>query len=166
MSIAWWHRFSAPTGSSGGWAGRAGPRVVADNWAGDRLLTGRGGIRLDLCHRRTCRCLHRRAARLAAGHLRQVRDLVHAADSEVCEAIKWTRQPYFVLQGTSVRCWPPRTMSTYSSTTAASFLTPTGSLPQATATRPPAPWPSAKASPSARPRSAPCSGTSQESAVL
>jgi hypothetical protein len=30
---------------------------------------------------------------------RQVRDLVHAADPEVCETIKRTRQPYFVLQG-------------------------------------------------------------------
>ncbi len=30
---------------------------------------------------------------------RQVRDLVHAADPEVTETIKRTRQPYFVLQG-------------------------------------------------------------------
>jgi hypothetical protein len=30
---------------------------------------------------------------------RQVRDLVHAADPEVSETIKRTRQPYFVLQG-------------------------------------------------------------------
>jgi hypothetical protein len=30
---------------------------------------------------------------------REVRDLVHAADSEVTETIKRTRQPYFVLQG-------------------------------------------------------------------
>ena len=30
---------------------------------------------------------------------RQVRDLVHAADREVVETIKRTRQPYFVLQG-------------------------------------------------------------------
>jgi hypothetical protein len=29
----------------------------------------------------------------------QVRDLVHAADTEVSETIKRTRQPYFVLQG-------------------------------------------------------------------
>jgi hypothetical protein len=29
----------------------------------------------------------------------QVRDLVHAADPEVAETIKRTRQPYFVLQG-------------------------------------------------------------------
>src|ERR671918_1684272 len=29
----------------------------------------------------------------------QVRDLVHAADPEVTETIKRTRQPYFVLQG-------------------------------------------------------------------
>jgi hypothetical protein len=30
---------------------------------------------------------------------RQVRDLVHAADPQVAETIKRTRQPYFVLQG-------------------------------------------------------------------
>ena len=30
---------------------------------------------------------------------REVRDLVHAADDEVTETIKRTRQPYFVLQG-------------------------------------------------------------------
>src|SRR6187401_430997 len=30
---------------------------------------------------------------------RQVRDLVHAADPEVVETIKRTRQPYFVLEG-------------------------------------------------------------------
>jgi hypothetical protein len=30
---------------------------------------------------------------------RQVRDLVHAADPEVAETIKRTRQPYFVLDG-------------------------------------------------------------------
>ena len=30
---------------------------------------------------------------------RQVRDLVHAADAEVVETIKRTRQPYFTLQG-------------------------------------------------------------------
>ena len=30
---------------------------------------------------------------------REVRDLVHAADDEVAETIKRTRQPYFVLQG-------------------------------------------------------------------
>jgi hypothetical protein len=30
---------------------------------------------------------------------RQVRDLVHAADPEVAETIKRTKQPYFVLQG-------------------------------------------------------------------
>ena len=30
---------------------------------------------------------------------RQVRDLVHAADPEVAETIKRTRQPYFTLQG-------------------------------------------------------------------
>ena len=36
---------------------------------------------------------------MAAGDLRQVRDLVHAADPEVEETIKRRVQPYFVLQG-------------------------------------------------------------------
>jgi len=30
---------------------------------------------------------------------REVRDLIHAADSEVVETIKFTNRPYFVLQG-------------------------------------------------------------------
>jgi hypothetical protein len=30
---------------------------------------------------------------------RQVRDLIHAADAEVVETIKFTNRPYFVLQG-------------------------------------------------------------------
>jgi hypothetical protein len=33
------------------------------------------------------------------GICRQVRDLVHAADSELVETIKRTRQPYFTLEG-------------------------------------------------------------------
>ena len=33
------------------------------------------------------------------GICRQVRDLVHAADDEVSETIKFTNRPYFVLQG-------------------------------------------------------------------
>ena len=33
------------------------------------------------------------------GICREVRDLVHAADREVTETIKRTKQPYFVLQG-------------------------------------------------------------------
>jgi hypothetical protein len=33
------------------------------------------------------------------GICREVRDLVHAADPEVVETVKRTRQPYFVLQG-------------------------------------------------------------------
>ncbi|MDQ1536407.1 MAG: hypothetical protein QOE58_800, partial [Actinomycetota bacterium] len=30
---------------------------------------------------------------------REVRDLVHAADEEVTETIKFTNRPYFILQG-------------------------------------------------------------------
>ena len=59
---------------------------------------------------------------------RQVRELVHAAGSEVSETIKRGRQPYFVLQGQHLRA--PRGQgprSAYSSTMAASSLILTGS---------------------------------------
>jgi hypothetical protein len=36
---------------------------------------------------------------IGSSHLSEVRDLVHAADSEVSETIKFTNRPYFVLQG-------------------------------------------------------------------
>ena len=58
---------------------------------------------------------------------RQVRELVHAADPEVSETIKRSRQPYFVFRATSARCLRPGIMSTYSSTTAALSLIRTGS---------------------------------------
>ena len=45
----------------------------------DAYIDGLPGWQQDICH--------------------QVRDLVHAADEEVCETIKRTRQPYFVLAG-------------------------------------------------------------------
>jgi hypothetical protein len=45
----------------------------------DTYIDGLPGWQQDICH--------------------QVRDLVHAADAEVTETIKRTRQPYFVLAG-------------------------------------------------------------------
>ena len=36
---------------------------------------------------------------MAAAVCREVRDLVHAADADVNETIKFTNRPYFVLQG-------------------------------------------------------------------
>jgi hypothetical protein len=45
----------------------------------DAYIDGLPGWQQDICH--------------------QVRDLVHAADAEVTETIKRTRQPYFVLAG-------------------------------------------------------------------
>jgi hypothetical protein len=38
---------------------------------------------------------------------REVRDLVHAADPEVSETIKYTDRPYFVLDGNVCRSTPP-----------------------------------------------------------
>ena len=58
---------------------------------------------------------------------RQVRELVHAADSEVSETIKRGRQAYFVLQGNSRAPRGQGPTSTYSSTMAASSLILTGS---------------------------------------
>ena len=54
---------------------------------------------------------------------RQVRELVHAADPEVAETIKRSRQPYFVLQGNICALLAAKDTSTYSSTTAALSLT-------------------------------------------
>jgi hypothetical protein len=53
----------------------------------------------ELPRRPARRRLHRRPARLAAGHLPRVRELVHAADPEVAETIKFGNRPYFVLEG-------------------------------------------------------------------
>ena len=50
-------------------------------------------------HRSTGRRLHQRLPDWQQAICRQVRELVHAADPEVTETIKRTRQPYFVLEG-------------------------------------------------------------------
>ena len=97
---------------------------------------------------------------------RQVRDLVHAADPEVSETIKRSRQPYFVLQGNICALLAARDHVTYSSTTAASSLIPTASSPLGTTTKLPAPLPSARARPSMRLPSALCSSTSSPTTVL
>jgi len=72
---------------------------------------------------------------------REVRALLHAADPDVAETIKRTNRPYFVLQGNIAALQA----TTSSFTTAASPLIPQGSSPAATATRPGAPSPCARA---------------------
>jgi hypothetical protein len=92
---------------------------------------------------------------------RQVRDLVHAADPEVTETIKRTRQPYFVLEGNVCALLAAKDHVNV-------FLydggnvppDPRGSSPAATTTSLPAPWPSAGARRSTPPPSPPCSATS------
>ena len=87
----------------------------------------------------------------------QVRDLVHAADPEVAETIKRTRQPYLFLDGNISRSWPRATTSTCSSTTAASSRTWTASSPAVTATQPLVPSPSSRTSRSTAAHSRPWS---------
>ena len=72
---------------------------------------------------------------------RQVRALVHAADPEVVETIKRTRQPYFTLEGNGV-CpfWRRRSGSMCFCTTVESCRILTASSPVVTTTRPPARW--------------------------
>ena len=91
---------------------------------------------------------------------REVRDLVHAADPEVTETTKRTRQPYFVLQGNISALLAAKDHVNVSSTTAPSSPIRKESSPQATTTRPPARWPSAGVRRSMRSRSPPCSTAS------
>jgi hypothetical protein len=91
----------------------------------------------------------------------EVRDLVHAADREVTETIKRTNRPYFVLQGNICALLAAKDHVNV-------FLYDGGIVPDpegiitggATTTRPPAPWPSARARRSTLRRSAPCSSRS------
>jgi hypothetical protein len=77
---------------------------------------------------------------------RQVRELVHAADPEVTETIKRTRQPYFVLEGNICALLAAKDHVNV-------FLydggnvppDPRESSPAATTTSSLAPWPSARA---------------------
>jgi len=66
---------------------------------------------------------------------RRVRDLVHAADPEVVETIKRTRQPYFVLEGNICALLAAKP----------SFPTRTASSPPGMTTRQRAPSPIARA---------------------
>jgi hypothetical protein len=93
---------------------------------------------------------------------RQVRDLVHAADPEVTETIKRTRQPYFVLEGNICALLAAKDHVNI-------FLYDGGNVPPATrresslaATRTssPAPWPSTRARPSTPRPCWRCSATS------
>jgi hypothetical protein len=81
---------------------------------------------------------------------REVRDLVHAADGEVSETIKRTRQPYFVLDGNVCALLAAKDHVNVSFTMARSSPILRGSSPAATTTRPPARWPSGRVRPSTR----------------
>jgi hypothetical protein len=89
---------------------------------------------------------------------REVRDLVHAADREVTETIKFTDRPYFVLQGNICALLAAKDHVNVFLYDGA--LIPRESSPPATTTRPPAPWPSARAKRSTHPLSPPCSSKS------
>ena len=75
---------------------------------------------------------------------REVRELVHAADPEVAETIKFTNRPYFVLHGTICALLGPKTTSTCFSMTVPSSPTRRGSSPAATTTQPQGRWRSAE----------------------
>ena len=83
---------------------------------------------------------------------REVRDLVHAADPEVIETIKRTDRPYFVLEGNICALLAAKDHVNVFLYDGAIVPDPEASSPAATTTRPPAPWPSARASRSTRPR--------------
>jgi hypothetical protein len=82
---------------------------------------------------------------------REVRDLVHAADPEVAETIKYTDRPYFVLEGNVCALLAAKDHVNVFSTTARSSPIRRESSPAATRTKPPARWPSARAKRSTRP---------------
>ena len=83
---------------------------------------------------------------------REVRDLIHAADPEVVETIKFTNRPYFVLQGNVCALLAAKDHVNVFLYDGAIVLIPRRSSPGATTTRLPAPWRSARARPSTRPR--------------
>src|SRR5437868_3306113 len=80
----------------------------------------------------------------------RLRDLIHGVDPDMTETIKRRDQPYFVLDGNVCARSPPRITLTSSSTTAPSSLTPTGSSPVVTTTRPQGPSPTVAEKPSTR----------------
>ncbi len=89
-----------------------------------------------------------------------MRNLVHAADPEVTETIKRTNQPYFVLHGNICALLAVKDHVNVFLYEGGIVRDPDGISPAATATRPAARWPSARAKRSTRPRSPPCSGRS------
>ena len=96
---------------------------------------------------------------------REVRDLVHAADPEVTETIKFSNRPYFVLQGNICALLAAKDHVNVFLYDGAIVPDPEA-LPGDTTTRPPAPWPSDKANRSTRPRSARCSSRSSPTTGL
>ena len=79
---------------------------------------------------------------------REVRELVHAADPEVTETIKYTDRPYFVLEGNICALLAAKDHVNVFLYDGASSLIRRESSRAATRTRPPARWPSARANPS------------------
>jgi hypothetical protein len=96
---------------------------------------------------------------------RQVRELVHAADADVVETIKRTRQPYFVLDGNICALLAAKDHVNVFLYDGAIVPIPRESSPQDTRTRPPGPSGSGAANASTRPRSARCSSRSSPTTV-
>lgn len=97
---------------------------------------------------------------------RQVRDLVHAADVDVVETIKRTKQPYFVLESNICALLAAEDHVNVFLYDGAMVPDPEGSSRPVTTTRRPAPWPSARAKRSRRPPSPRCSGRSSPTTAL
>ena len=85
----------------------------------------------------------------------EIRDLVHAADTEVVETIKRTDRPYFVLQGNICALLAAKDHVNVFLYDGAIVPDPKASSPAATTTRPPVPPPSTRTTPSTNPHSPP-----------
>ena len=94
------------------------------------------------------------------GICEKVRDLVHAADSEVRETIKRTRQPYFVLHGNICTLLAARKWVNVFLYDGGIVPTLTASSRAGTTTRRPAQWRSGRATPSTSVPLRRCSGGS------
>ena len=91
---------------------------------------------------------------------REVRQLVHAADPEVAETIKRTRLPYFVLDGNICALLAAKDHVNVFLYDGAIVPDPEGIITGGHGNQTARSWRSARASPSTRPPSAPCSGRS------
>lgn len=90
----------------------------------------------------------------------EVRDLVHGADPELTETIKFTNRPYFVLHGNVAALLAAKDHVNVFLYDGAIGPDPEGIITPATTTRPLGRSRSVKARPSTRPPSRRCSGTS------